>query len=183
MRSNKPVKLPERGHLGRSPPSTSPAPVRLRLRSSGVARRLRATPLGRQHEVSRSSVISRRGRLILRSRCIFPLRPGMESLSAWGPAYRSNPKGMTRKQKERVSMARSQLLAYPRAGSQLAFARVATALAVVSVGALAIGSLAVGRLAIKRVAIASGRIDRLSINELEVNRLRVHELITEQAAA
>lgn len=62
--------------------------------------------------------------------------------------------------------------------SQIAFAREATALAVVSVGALAVGALAIGRLAIKRVAIVSGRIDRLSIDELEVNRLRVHEVVT-----
>ena len=43
-------------------------------------------------------------------------------------------------------------MVYPAAGSQLAFVRVATALAVVSVGALAIGALAVGRLAIRSLA-------------------------------
>jgi len=62
-------------------------------------------------------------------------------------------------------MAPHQLTSYPSAGSQIAFARVATALAVMSVGAL---------------AIVSGRIDRLSIDELDVNRLRVRELITER---
>ena len=71
---------------------------------------------------------------------------------------------------------------YPIAGSQLAFGRVATALAVVSVGAVAIGALAIGRLAIKRLALAHGAIDRLSINELEVNRPHVHERIIDHTA-
>jgi len=71
---------------------------------------------------------------------------------------------------------------YPIAGSQLAFARVATALAVCGIGALAIGALAVGRLAIKRLVLTHGAIDRLSINELEVKRLLVRELITDHTA-
>ena len=75
-------------------------------------------------------------------------------------------------------MARKPIV-YPPAGSQLAFARIATAFAVLSVGALAIGALAVGALSIRRLALGDGRIRRLSIDELEVGRLRVRELITE----
>jgi hypothetical protein len=85
----------------------------------------------------------------------------------------------------RLEMKQEQTeLTYPKAGSQLAFARVATALAAVSVGALsigalAIGALAIGRLVVKRFAAKNGTIDRLVIQELEVGRLRVRELITE----
>ena len=63
------------------------------------------------------------------------------------------------------------------AGSPLALARAATALAVVSVGALAIGALAIGRLAIKRVVIDGATLKRLRIGELEVDRVRVNEPI------
>ncbi|HVL74706.1 MAG TPA: hypothetical protein VM406_01715 [Noviherbaspirillum sp.] len=70
-------------------------------------------------------------------------------------------------------------LSYPRAGSQLAFARAATALAVVSVGAFAIGALAVRWLAIKQLAIEGAAIKRLRIGELEVDRLQVNETITQ----
>jgi hypothetical protein len=72
---------------------------------------------------------------------------------------------------------------YPRAGAQLAFARVATALAVFGIGALSIGALALGAVAINRLAIRSGKIKRLAIDDLEVGRLRVKELIREGAWA
>jgi hypothetical protein len=68
----------------------------------------------------------------------------------------------------------------PPVDRQLAFARVATALAVTSMGALAVGALAIGRLAIKGLRVQDGRIERLVIEELEVSSLRVRELITEQ---
>ena len=66
-------------------------------------------------------------------------------------------------------------LTYPRAGSQLAFARVATALAALSAGALAIGALAVGRLAIQRLAVRSASFRQLRIDELQVGRLRLRQ--------
>lgn len=67
-----------------------------------------------------------------------------------------------------------------RAGAQLAFSRVATALAMVAtgalaVGALAVGALAIGRLAVGRLAIRNGRFGRIAIDELEVGRLVIHE--------
>jgi hypothetical protein len=55
--------------------------------------------------------------------------------------------------------------------SQLAFARVATALAVVSTGALAVGAVAVGGLAIRSLRMGQGTIERLRIDELEGGRL------------
>jgi hypothetical protein len=67
---------------------------------------------------------------------------------------------------------------YPRAGRQIAFARLATALAVTSMGALAVGAMAIGRLAIKGVVMQHGRIERLSIGELEVERLVVRDQLT-----
>ncbi len=73
-----------------------------------------------------------------------------------------------------------QQMRYPLAGRQIAFARLATALALMSVGALAIGALAIGRLVVRSLNIRDGRISRLSIEELEVGRLRVQELITER---
>src|SRR5215217_6323331 len=72
-----------------------------------------------------------------------------------------------------------QEVRYPSTGRQIAFARVATALAQMSVGALAIGALAIGRLVVRSLNIRDGRIRRLNIEELEVSRLRVQELITE----
>ena len=73
-----------------------------------------------------------------------------------------------------------QEVRYPSTGRQIAFARVATALALMSVGALAVGALAIGRMVIRSLNIRDGRIGRLSIDELEVGRLRVQELITER---
>ena len=73
-----------------------------------------------------------------------------------------------------------QEVRYPSTGRQIAFARVATALAVMSLGALAVGALAIGRMVIRSLNIRDGRIGRLSIDELEVGRLRVQELITER---
>ncbi|MEJ2366440.1 MAG: hypothetical protein P8017_17530 [Deltaproteobacteria bacterium] len=70
-------------------------------------------------------------------------------------------------------------LTNPSAGTQLAFRRVATALAVLSIGALATGAVAIGALAIRRLALGTGRIGRLSIDDLEVGKLRVRESITE----
>ena len=70
---------------------------------------------------------------------------------------------------EEVSM--DARVSYPRTGSQLAFARVATALAFVFVRALAIGALAVGRMAVGALAIRQGRIERLFIDQLDVRRL------------
>ncbi|MEW6439933.1 MAG: hypothetical protein AB1640_03270 [bacterium] len=72
-------------------------------------------------------------------------------------------------------------LIYPRAESQMVFARAATALAVASlsalaVGALAIGSLAIGRLAVKKLAMDTARFKRLEIYELSVDQdVRVNE--------
>ena len=77
-------------------------------------------------------------------------------------------------------MEERPMVHYPRVGRQLAFARVATALALVSTGALAVGAVAVARLATRALAIKEGRIERLVIAELEVGRLRVEELITER---
>lgn len=71
-------------------------------------------------------------------------------------------------------------LSYPRTGSQLAFARAATALAVMSVGAFAIGALAVRWMAIKQLAVEGASIKRLHIGELEVDRLKVNETITQR---
>jgi hypothetical protein len=68
-------------------------------------------------------------------------------------------------------------LTHPSTGSQIAFARVATALALVSVGALAAGAVAVGSLAIRRLAVGEASLKKLRIEELEVERLRVKELI------
>lgn len=70
-------------------------------------------------------------------------------------------------------------LAYPGAGSQLAFARLATALAFVSTAAMAVGALAIRTLAIRSLRLKDGEIERLKIGELEVGRLRVRELIRE----
>jgi hypothetical protein len=72
---------------------------------------------------------------------------------------------------------------YPRAGSQIAFARLATALAVTSMGALAVGAMAIGRLAIKGMVMQHGRIERLTIGELEVERLVVRDQLTPPASA
>lgn len=63
--------------------------------------------------------------------------------------------------------------------TQLAFARVATALTLVSTAALAVGALAIGRLAIRSLRLKEGSVERLRIGELEVERLRVRELIRE----
>jgi hypothetical protein len=66
----------------------------------------------------------------------------------------------------------------PATGSQLAFARVATAFAMVSIGALAVGAVAIGALTIRRLALGTGRIRRLSIDELDVGKLHVRERVT-----
>jgi hypothetical protein len=76
---------------------------------------------------------------------------------------------------------------YPRAGSQLAFARMATALAWMSIGGLAVGAMSIGALAIralavKRLALGKGTIGRLKIEELEVGRLHVRELVIDTQA-
>ena len=70
-------------------------------------------------------------------------------------------------------------LAYPGAASQLAFARLATALAFVSTAAMAVGALAIRTLAIGTLRMKDGEIERLKIDELEVGRLRVRELLRE----
>ena len=70
-------------------------------------------------------------------------------------------------------------LAQAGAGSQLAFARLATALAFVSTAAMAVGALAIRTLAIRALRMKDGEIERLKIGELEVGRLRVRELIRE----
>jgi hypothetical protein len=75
-----------------------------------------------------------------------------------------------------------RVVTYPKAGSQLAFARMATAFALFSIGALSIGAIAIGALAIKRFALDAGRIKRLSIEELDVGRLRVRETISDSEA-
>ena len=68
---------------------------------------------------------------------------------------------------------------YPGVGRQAAFARLATALALVSAGGLAVGAVAVGRLAVRSLGIKQGRIERLAIEDLQVGRLHVRELVTE----
>jgi hypothetical protein len=68
---------------------------------------------------------------------------------------------------------------YSAAGSQLFFAHVATAFAVLSIGAIAMGAVAIGALAIRRLALGTGQIRRLSIDELDVGKLRVRERIIE----
>jgi hypothetical protein len=54
--------------------------------------------------------------------------------------------------------------------SELAVARVASAVAFASLGAFAIGSLAIAAIAIRRLAVGNARIDRLEIAELHVDR-------------
>src|SRR5689334_13861000 len=78
---------------------------------------------------------------------------------------------------------KNKVMRYPPTGSQVAFARLATALAVVSVGALSVGAVAIGRIAIRRLALQKGAIDKLTINELTVKRLRVQEVIATPATA
>jgi hypothetical protein len=73
------------------------------------------------------------------------------------------------KQMQRTSMST------PATDAQIAFARIATAFALLSVGALAIGRVAIWALAIK-----TGKIGHLSISELEVGRLHVRELIVDR---
>ena len=63
----------------------------------------------------------------------------------------------------------------PPFGRQVAFARIATALALTSLGAVAIGVVVIRALRVKR-----GSIEHLDIEELEVGRLHVRELVVEQ---
>ena len=75
----------------------------------------------------------------------------------------------------RASVQEQRAPEQPPFGSQVAFARLATALALTGLGAVAIGALAIRALVVKR-----GRIQRLDIEELEVGRLHVRELIVDQ---
>ena len=70
-----------------------------------------------------------------------------------------------------------------RFASQVAFARVATALAVMSVGALAIGALAIRRLSVQSLRLTDGSIGRLQVEELEIGRLRFREWLDEGGRA
>lgn len=68
----------------------------------------------------------------------------------------------------------------PRTEAQIAFARVATALAAMATGALAIGTFAIGALAIRRLAIKAlalgrARVGKLVLDEVEIGRLVIRE--------
>jgi hypothetical protein len=83
--------------------------------------------------------------------------------------------GKRGKERTMKKMRRARQVEQPPFGTQVAFARMATALAVTGLGAVAIGAVAIRALAVKR-----GRIERLDIEELEVGRLHVRELVVEQ---
>ena len=82
---------------------------------------------------------------------------------------------------EHAAEPAAQVAERPRAGAQLALARVATALAAVSTGALAIGAFAVGALAIRTLVVRALRVQRsrfgrVVVDELEIGRLVVRNL-------
>jgi hypothetical protein len=93
------------------------------------------------------------------------------------PALRpSGRKGKAAMHKmRRASVPERRAPERPPFGRELAFVRLATALALTALGAVAIGALAIRALFVKR-----GRIERLDIEELEVGRLHVRELVVDQ---
>src|SRR5215211_1778783 len=98
------------------------------------------------------------------------MRKGQSRLRAGGRKERGT---MHKMRRARVPEQRAS--EQPPFARQVAFARLATALALTGLGAVAIGALVIRALVVKRA-----RIQRLDIEELEVGRLHVRELVVEQ---